>query len=393
MAPGNEEQSRERTTILIVDDEEPIRFLCEDLLSSLDYEVLTVPDGEAAMEVLHDRQDVDIVISDLKMPGIDGLEVTRRVRQEYPYMDVVVLTGFGSIESAVESMKLGASDFIRKPFNLNTLIESVKKIVSRRILDNPKESRDSDGADNPGSASVGSVLKEKLEELDELKNEFLSITSHELLTPLTPISGYIDTLREGGLGELTEDQREALDLIHKEIEKLRAHIKNLLSIRDLQGSGVRMEWAHVELGELMADALRRVAPLAAERGITVRTEAAGEIEIQTDPEKMTTVAVELISNAIKFSHEGGEIGVAIERKDGFVSVVVSDEGIGIGEDDLPKVFDKFYQVHRGDTRDYEGIGIGLTVARGIVEALGGTLSVESEPNKGSVFTITLPSNK
>mgnify|MGYP001556062950 CR=1 FL=1 len=380
------DKSSKKTTILVVDDEEPIRFLCEDLLASLDYVVLTAPDGEAALAMLKERDDIDIVISDLRMPGIDGLEVTRRVRSEHPTVDVIVLTGFASIESAVESMKLGASDFIRKPFNLNTLISSVTKIVERRNLAPGDE--DSQTED----MSMGQLLKSKMAELDELKNEFITITSHELLTPLTPISGYIDTLREGSLGELTNDQREALDTVHKEIEKLRGHIRNLLSIRDLQGAGMKFELAQVDLRELLADAVRQVATLATERKVSFRTEAEGDLEITTDPVKLTAVAVELLSNAIKFNSEGGEIAVSIERRDSNVAIVVQDDGIGIEETDLPQIFEKFYQIHRGDTRNYEGIGIGLTVARGIIEALGGTIDIESAREKGTRVTVTLPVN-
>ena len=122
-----------RVTVLIVDDEEPIRFLCEDLLKSVNYDVLTAEDGEKAIEVLKDKGDeVDIVVTDLRMPGIDGIEVTKRVKSDYPEVDVIVLTGFASIESAVESMKIGASDFIRKPFNLNTLLETISRLVEKR---------------------------------------------------------------------------------------------------------------------------------------------------------------------------------------------------------------------------------------------------------------------
>ena len=384
MSPDNKGK---KTTILVVDDEEPIRFLCEDLLASLNYEVVTVPDGEAAMAKLEERDDIDIVISDLRMPGIDGLEVTRRVRTKYPSVDVIVLTGFASIESAVESMKLGAADFIRKPFNLNTLISSVSKLVERRNIGTQAENEGSDK-----EPSMDNLLKSKLKELDELKNEFITITSHELLTPLTPITGYIDTLRDGGLGELTNDQREALDTVHREIEKLRSHIRNLLSIRDLQGAGMKFELAPTDLRELMADAVRLVAPVAAERKVSVRTEATGDLEITTDPEKLTAVAVELLSNAVKFNSEGGEITVAIKREGPSVSVVVGDDGIGIEETDLHQVFEKFYQIHRGDTRNYEGIGIGLTVARGIVEALGGTIDISSVRDKGTHVTVTLPVN-
>jgi len=386
MAPEEHGTSGEAAvTILVVDDEEPIRFLCEDLLSSLNYRVLTAPDGEAALEMLATHADVDIVISDLRMPGIDGLEVTRRVRDQYPSVDVVVLTGFATIESAVESMKLGAADFIRKPFNLNTLIAAISKIVDRRRL--------AGTSDGGPQQSVTVLLAAKRDELELLKNEFLTITSHELLTPLTPISGYIDTLREGSLGELTSDQREALDSIHREIEKLRGHIRNLLSIRDLQGPGVQFDLiGGVDLRELVADAVRQVAPLATERSMTIKIDASGDLEFTTDPEKLTAVIVELLTNAVKFGRDDGHVAVTVERSEATIRLVVRDDGIGIPTDELPRVFEKFYQVHRGDNRNYEGIGIGLTVARGVVEALGGTLTLTSEDDRGTTVTLSLPVN-
>lgn len=371
-------------TVLVIDDEEPIRFLCVDLLKSMNFRVLTAADGESGLRVLEAEPDVDVVVCDVRMPGIDGIETTRRIHERFPGTDVIVLTGYGSIDVAVEAMKNGAADFLRKPFKLDALLRSIDAVCEKRSLRQHL-------AGGAGEGRGDALLEEKLAEFDRLKDEFLSITSHELLTPLTPISGYLETLRDGALGELTSDQREAIDTIYGEIDKLRVHIRNLLSIRNLQGGCLELHMAEVDLREVAAEAVRQVASAALERCVAIRTRDAGETMVTTDPEHLAAVLVELLRNAVKFSRpEGGEVALSIGRDGDRVAVTVTDDGIGIAPENLPRIFDKFYQAQRGDARSHEGIGIGLTVARGVVDALGGTIRVESTPGTGTSVTVELP---
>jgi signal transduction histidine kinase len=231
----------------------------------------------------------------------------------------------------------------------------------------------------------------KLKELDRLKSNFLATMSHELRTPLTSVIGYSEMMLEGLGGPLTAEQREYLGIIMEKGENLLQLITSILDISKIEAGRVRLVLSEVDPGQLMRDAVATVLPLARKKGLRVACEPPSIPRIHADRDKLRQCLVNLCSNAVKFTPAGGTITVAAEPVDGErVAIRVADNGIGISDEHLEKVFDVFYQVDGSSTREYGGAGLGLAIVRSFVEAHGGIVQVRSAPGSGSVFTMTLP---
>jgi two-component system sensor histidine kinase BarA len=234
----------------------------------------------------------------------------------------------------------------------------------------------------------------KLKELDRLKSNFLATMSHELRTPLTSVIGYSEMMLEGLGGPLTAEQREYLGIIMEKGENLLQLITSILDISKIEAGRVRLVLSEVDAGQVMRDAVATVLPLARKKGLRVTCEPPSIPRIQADRDKLRQCLVNLCSNAVKFTQAGGTITVAAEPAEGGerVAIRVADNGIGIAEEHLEKVFDVFYQVDGSSTREYGGAGLGLAIVKSFVEAHGGEVQVRSSPGTGSVFIMMLPVN-
>ena len=367
--------------ILVVDDEQPIRLLCEDLLGSLGYEVVLAADGAVAVSMLSEHDDIDIVITDLKMPGMSGMEVLGEIEKNYSHIGVIILTGYASIDNTIEAMRLGAVNLVRKPFNLEELLAAVDRTVAKI------QTRSVNHSVVP---SVAPLIDERLKELEVLHSEFLSVTSHELLTPLTPVVGYVESLLEGDFGPLADDQKEALDIISSEIDKLRGTIANVLRIKELAEDNLVSTSMLVEPAEMIEGLIAVFSKEAASKHVRLTSSYSGEHRIYTDPHKLSDIVKELISNGVRFSKKDGFVLVKSSCDGEELHISVEDNGIGISEQNLGNVFDKFYRVHKGEARNFGGIGLGLTVVKGLVENLGGTISISSVIDKGTIVHLALP---
>lgn len=225
-------------------------------------------------------------------------------------------------------------------------------------------------------------------ELDQMKSDFISQVSHELRTPLTTIKTLVGLLRKGGQGG--EKVREYLDIIESEVNRQALLVDDLLRMGRLEGG--EMDWTVVEvsLTDVAAQAMRVCLPLATEKGITLTGQPLPALpRVMGTPRRLQQVLVNLLVNAVKYTPPGGQVAVAAGSDESSVWIAVRDTGPGIPKAALSHVFDKFYQV-RQHGRDHEGVGLGLAIARQIVEALKGTIRVESEVGSGSCFTVRLP---
>ncbi len=234
---------------------------------------------------------------------------------------------------------------------------------------------------------------EQLKELEKMKIEFLNVTSHELKTPLTPIQAYLDLLLKGSLGELTSAQKEGLEVIFRNIKKLRILIWDILDLTRMEAGKMKFNMSEIQLTDIIKDVIKDAELSAKEKKIIINQSLGYLPPIEGDKERLTQVFTNLISNAVKFTPKNGEISIEAERKGYRNIIAVKDTGIGIPKKDLNRVFDKFYQVHRGTKRKYPGTGLGLTICEGVIKAHGGEIQVESEPRKGSSFYVTLYSKR
>lgn len=379
----------ENVTLLVVDDEEPIRLLCEDFLKTCDYNVLLAADGASAIQQLEDNPHIKVVITDLKMPGISGIDVIAEIERNHPNTGVIVLTGYASVDNVIEAMRLGALNLLKKPFTLSDLLSAVEESiakVSKRFQHGSMNSPFSGG----NVQGIEALLDVRKKELEELHNEFLSVTSHELMTPLTPVIGYVESLIQGDLGPLGDDQRQALDVISYEIGKLRTSIANLLRIKDFGEKEVTSTSVLVDVTDIIEGEVSALSSDAEQKNISLSTSFTGDLNVHSDPEKLQEVVRELLSNSIRFGNKDGFVMVRSACDDSELVISVEDNGIGIEESSLGYIFDKFYRVHRGTDRHYCGIGIGLTLVKGLVESLGGTVNVSSFPGSGTIVNVVLP---
>lgn len=229
----------------------------------------------------------------------------------------------------------------------------------------------------------------ELRELDRMKSEFVQNISHELRTPLTFIKGYIELLRDGDMGELTEEQRMAVRIVAEKADSLSRLVDDIISLQRFGQTQLKLEV--FSLAELGHDAVQAAQASAAEAGITLRDEIPADLPpVRGDRHRLFQVFDNLLGNALKFSNPGDQVTVRMQEEETAIRTEVEDTGIGIPADQLSRIFERFYQVDGTTKRRHGGTGLGLAIVKQIVEAHGGRVGVASELNKGSLFYFTIP---
>ncbi len=489
------------TTILLVDDETRFREACKRLLKARGFEVMDADNGRAALDILSENP-IDLILLDLKMPVMGGEECLKATRSSHPDVPVVVITGHGTLDAAVECMKKGAYDFITKPFEFDQLLLTIERAIERRnleqekrryqeetvrnlidlntekkrletiiscmanglmvtnrnlevILHNPallrllevqgdftdpfpvlqiirdetlietlkiiqrgevpeKEvfsqeirvgnkilraiSAPTLGPDrNVFWAVVGTVTVLEdvtaFKRLDQMKSDFLNMVAHELRSPLVSIRQLNSVLLEGLVGSLQEKQQDYVKRTVNKIDALLALINDLLDVARLEAGRLVRQQVAVDIGKMIEDMVAFMEPRAREQNIALTCSLKNLKPILADPRNVEEVLNNLLSNAINYSPDGGSVTVRAQGVDEFVEIKVSDTGVGIPAEEIPKIFEKFYRVKHPKTRHITGTGLGLALVKGIVEAYHGSIGVESTPGKGTVFTVLLPAMK
>ena len=376
-----------KNRILIVDDEEEIGILLYQALSRIGgFDVEVVGSGEEALQKI-EKKPFDIVLTDLKMPKMDGLQLVSEVAQAKPEILTVLMTGHGSIDSALEAMRRGASDYITKPLNFDELVIRLRKVLDekQRFLSLKDYAYELERANK------------ELRKIDEIKSEFVSVASHELRTPLAAIKNVVQLMISGKTGEINENQVKFLSMAERNINRLTNILNDLLDLSRIESGKIDIKFEELDISISIEFVIASLKPQVNGKSIRLRTEMAQPLpSVYGDREKVEQILINLLGNAIKFTPEGGEIAVsaqpfdAQERK---LAISVRDTGIGIPKDQLEKIFEKFHQVEGSLHRSVSGTGLGLAITKGLVEANYGSIWVESEVGKGSVFTFTLPMSK
>lgn len=240
----------------------------------------------------------------------------------------------------------------------------------------------------------------RLEELDRLKSNFLATMSHELRTPLTSVIGYAEMMAEGLAGHVSPEQKEYLTTILGKADQLLGLITAVLDVSSLESGQLALERTQLSLAELVANEVAIFQAQAGRRGIAIQLETTGDSIVIGDKRKIRQVISSLLSNAVKFTPDRGNVGVAVRRGalgpepgEGLppaIQLVVVDSGIGISRDQLTNIFEPFFQVDSSSTRAFGGTGLGLTLAKAYVEAHGGRIWVDTMPGQGSTFVVTFP---
>jgi PAS domain S-box-containing protein len=485
----------ESARILVVDDEKIIREGCARILRKAGHTVDMASDGQMALDMIS-AQTFHMVLLDIKMPELDGMQVMDVLRQKQSDLLILVITGYATIETAVEAMKAGAYDLLLKPFSADALRISVTraldhlrlaKEMEQLRLEQTRSLRDIANEQsrvrtimnsmdcgilvtdnekqlvlvNPSapqmlnldsSALVGRPMadvvpqKELMEmidqlfsgqecytalerelqtpdglwlraraapvrdgeanilgavtvlqditvmkQMDQMKNEFVTMVSHELKAPLAAIQQQINVLLEGIAGEINERQQHFLVRAETRAQGLINLINELLDISRIEAGRIVSEQGPLDLVPVLRHVVDFVRPQAEHKGQQIFVETPDSLPcVSADPRNMDEVFINVINNAIKYTPENGRIDVSADRVGDHVRITVADTGYGIPKEDIPKIFDKFYRVKNEKTRSISGTGLGLPIVKGIVEAHLGTIKVESQLGHGTTFSILLP---
>ncbi|MDQ2799386.1 MAG: response regulator, partial [Armatimonadota bacterium] len=247
-----------------------------------------------------------------------------------------------------------------------------------------------------GQETIGRILAlrdvTRERELDKMKTDFISVVSHELRTPLTSIKGYTDLLLSGATGDLSELQAEFLGIIQGSTTRLSNLINDILDISRIESGSIEIRHEPIDYRRIVSDTLRLMKAAADDKQISMDASLPEAIPpVRGDTDKVTQVLTNLVSNAIKYTPEGGWVKVSLEvAGDASVTTCVADSGIGVAPEDQKKLFQKFFRADNSSTREASGTGLGLVIAKTIIELLGGAIWLESEPGRGSRFFFTLP---
>ena len=389
----------EAPLILVVEDNADVREYVASILNRK-YHIEMAEDGEDGLEKARQCQP-DLIVSDVMMPKMDGTALCRAVKSDptISHIPVVLMTARATQQMKIEGLEVGADDYLAKPFNARELMVRAKNLI--QIRQQKKElKRLKEGLERKVEDQVQTILhdrieyekkllaaKEQAEQSLQIKTTILDNMNHEFRTPVATIRGYAQIIA----GEVEGGLQEFADVIDQSGARLMRTLDAVQQLSRLEADDLDLNPAALNLVQAVREAQKRFAPMAVHKGLALRlkTPPAERIDALLDAAAIERVLDYLIDNAIKFTDEG-EVVLDVERQADTVTLSVRDTGVGIDEAFLPHLFKAFTQESTGLTRSHDGIGIGLTVAHRLVDLLDGSIAVESEKGRGSVFTVTFP---
>ncbi len=367
--------------VLIVDDEPGMRLGVERALRhftvqmpDVDQEVHFATDqaetGEQALEKI-EAELPDIILLDHKLPGISGLEVLERIEPKVRAGDTltIMITAYASLDTAITATKRGAYDFLAKPFTPDELKNAVRKAAGRLVL----------------TRQARRLAAEKR----QVRFQFISVVAHELKAPLAAIEGYLNILKDGSAGTDPAAAERMIDRSLIRAQQARKLVTDLLDLTRIEAGTKKRELAELDVTEPARNAIESVAPDAAARGITVQLHAEGPVTMMADRGELEIVLNNLVSNAVKYNRDGGRVDVRLAREGPEVVIAVADTGIGMSAEETQRLFGEFVRIRNEKTRSIMGSGLGLSIIKKLAILYGGDVSVASEPDVGTTFTVRL----
>jgi two-component system sensor histidine kinase/response regulator len=361
---------QEDKRILVIDDEKVMLESCQKILKKAGYRVEAFDNGKEGIARFR-LAPPPVLVVDLKMPDINGLQVIEKVREINPDAVIVVITGYATVAAAVEAMKAGAYDFLPKPFTPDEL-----RLIINRGYERWHLSRESQR-----------LQREK----EEIRRNFITLVSHQLKSPLVAVRQCLDALEFVASGELSEDAVKFISRAQARTDDLLATIKDWLTLSKLKRGVKCDEYDSVELADVVDQVVKSYRQQAESAGITVRFDAPlGLPKVRGDAACVGVLVANLLSNAIKYNRPGGTAEIRTSQGGESVELKVIDTGIGIPEQCLPRIFSEFYRVKSEKTKNISGTGLGLTICQAIVSELGGSIEVSNNEIEGSTFNVHLP---
>jgi len=374
--------------ILVVDDESDLEILFRQMfrreIRRGDLSFSFVHNGQMALDKLIEDPNFEVVLSDIRMPHMDGLTLLANLNQQYPLLKAVMVTAYGDMENIRKAMNGGAFDFISKPIQYNDLKTTIDK-----TLHHVRDLRELHRARQEKERAQAQLVA-KLRKLDKMKDEFLANTSHELRTPLNGIIGIVESLINGATGAINAETSANLELVLHSGHRLSHLVNEILDFSKLKSGKIHLEPKALDIHAVIEQALTLSRPLADEKGIALANEIPTDTALVLgDENRVQQIVLNLIGNAVKFTKTGSVI-VRAEAQGDFLAISIIDTGIGIPREKHSDIFEAFQQGEGSIARQFGGTGLGLSISRKLVRLHGGSLKVISEEGDGSTFTFTLP---
>jgi signal transduction histidine kinase len=372
--------------ILVIDDEQGIRDGCRRVLAPEGYQVETagtIREGAQAIEA----GAFDLVLLDVMMPDGKGIELLESIHRRDPECVAAIITGYATVELAVEALKEGAYDFISKPFTGDLLLLTVERGMEKRRLS--LEAKRLQEIER--QAAELERAKDEMEQIDRFKSSFMLIVAHELRAPVVAAQSLLRTLARGMAGEITEKQEKILGRVEARHGELLDLVNDLLALAATKTAAPDQPLEAVPLRPMLEKVVDRLRETAQADGVEISLVIPDEpLTARATKDGLEMVLANLVGNAVKYTPRGGRVLARLEGRGRSATVSVSDTGIGIAAEDLPRLGEEFFRASNAKASGITGTGLGLAIVRQHLDHWGARMEVESQVGQGSTFRVILP---
>jgi signal transduction histidine kinase len=369
----------EQLRVLAVDDEPGMRTGIErtlrrfsvtlpELEGEVAFALEAVDSGEAALARI-EASPPDILLLDHKLPGMSGLDVLHELAESKRDVLTIMITAYASLDTAIAATKRGAYDFLAKPFTPEELKAAVRKAAKHLLLQRQ--------------------ARRLAEEKRQVRFQFISVLGHELKAPLAAVEGYLNILKDKSAGDNPAVYQQAMDRSLVRLQGMRKLILDLLDLTRIESGNRKRELADLDVCEVAKSAIETLIPDATAKKVTIQLTTPGPMPMRADRGDLEMIFNNLVSNAVKYNREGGQVRVSVEGQAGTVRIAVTDTGIGMSPKETAQLFREFSRIKNPQTRNILGSGLGLSILKKVAALYGGDVQVQSEAGVGSTFTVVL----
>lgn len=372
--------------ILVIDDEPGIRKGIARVLEPEGFYVETAGSFKEGLYCIENGQ-FDLVLLDVMMPDGRGVDLLDPIKARDPETVAVIITGYATVELAVETINLGAYDFISKPFTADMLLMTINRGMEKRKLSIETIRLKKIEAEAIELAKA----KEQAERLNEFKSSFATMVAHDLRSPVNGAQSLVRTMLHGLAGELNEQQHEMLNRINLRLDFLQNLINDLLTLASSKSLDVERPLSAVLIHPVIERVIDRMSDEAHGKGVNLKLGLrAKSLSVQATEDGLDTILRNLVGNAIKYTPTKGQVRIDAFQEENNVVVRISDTGIGISSEDLPHIGEEFFRAKNAHLEGIPGTGLGMSIVHQYVERFGGKMDVQSQEGHGTTITLTMP---
>jgi signal transduction histidine kinase len=375
-----------KSKILVIDDEIGIRKGCRRVLEPAGYIIDSAASFREGLNKIKQEQ-FDLVLLDVMMPDGRGVDLLAPIHEQDPETVAVVITGYATVEMAVETIKRGAYDFIAKPFTTDLLLTTVQRGLEKRRL-----SQDAQRLQVLEKEAYEQALaRQQAEKLDQFKSSFATMVAHELRSPVAGVQSLVRTLLRGMAGDLSSEQSEVLARVETRLDFLLHLINDLLALAASKSMDEEKPLQPIAVQAVLQRVLDRFAEEARGKPVEIKqTLPAGPLVVRASEDGLDSILRNLVGNAIKYTPAAGQVCVDCSSDGEDVVLRIVDSGIGISREDLAHIGEEFFRAKNAHLQGIPGTGLGMSIVRQYIDRFEGQMSIDSEEGKGSTFTVKLP---